>query len=469
MDKTTDRIDAVNSAYDRMLPVWELTNDLMGGARAMLDNCRKWLPQETMEPPDAYDTRVGRSVLFNAYKKGVKDLARKPFAKAVTVKGKETLGEKLSMLPDRMDSEGHNITQFCRLALDIAIHRGLCHILVDYPREGGSNLAEQRTLDTRPQFVALDPQSVIGWQYEVKPNGDKELIQLRILETTTKNNDYEEVEVEQIRVIYPDKWQTYVKTANSDKWVLDEEGPYTLGKIGLVTFYINKVGFMEGHSALEDLAYMNLGHYQSQSDHRNNLRFARSGLLFGKGMTDKDVDRDIAFGVNHAFLTTAKDADLKMVEHTGSAIKAGEEELRHLEEQMEVMGLEPLIIRSWGGETAMGKAIEESKGQCALQSWVRGLEGAMEGAFEIASEWAQEPLSDDFGLDIFDDFGLTIRSAEDLKTILRLRELGDLSRQTTLESVKGHGVLPEVFDPEAEGERIKEEGPDLTGDVGDYD
>jgi len=121
----------------------------------------------------------------------------------------------------------------------------------------------------------------------------------------------------------------------------------------------------------------------------------------------------------------------------------------------------PLTVRSWGNETAMGKAIDEGKGQCDLQSWVREEEGVLVEAYALAAEWSRVALPEGFGVDIYDDFGLLPRSAQDLDNLQKLRDRGDLSRRTILEASKLRGLLPENHDIDEELARIEEEGPDL--------
>jgi hypothetical protein len=228
-----------------------------------------------------------------------------------------------------------------------------------------------------------------------------------------------------------------------------------------VTIYFNRGGFMVSAPPLEDLAHLNLAHFQSQSDHRNNLRFARSGVIFAKGLGSDEVEKDIVWGVNHAFKTTSPDADMKFVEHSGKATQAGENELHHLEDQMEAMAKRPLIMRQWGNQTAMGKAIEEGKSQCELQAWVRAAEAGVTAAYRLAGEWVGQTLSEDFGIDIFDDFGLLAGSPGGLDNLFKMWTQGGLSLRTYLELLKARGELPGNFDVDQELDRIAQEGPAL--------
>lgn len=459
MAEMRDTVASTHPLYDTMLATWELVDDLMGGTAAMKAAGERWLPKEEGENARVYNARLARSVLYNGYKKTVQGLSRRPFAQPVSLVGE--LPESLAEMPKSIDSEGRGLHAFARELLKVAVNRGMAHVLVDYPAVHAGSLGEERQLGLRPRFALVDPIHLFNWQSQTV-NGRLELTQVRIRESSHgPDGEWGVKQTERVRVIEPDRFRLYEQVGDGD-WVMVEEGTMSLGRIALVTLYINSIGFMAASPALDDLAYLNLAHYQSQSDHRNNLRFARSGVVFIKGLTPKEMEQSIVWGVNHAVKTTNAAADMKVIEHSGSAVTAGENELRHLEEQMDAVGMGPLTVRSWGNETAMGKAIDEGKGQCDLQSWVRDAEVTLREAFELAAEWVGTELSDDFKVDIYDDFGLLPRSAQDLDNLQKLRDRGDLSRRTMLEGVKLRGLLPENHDIDDELSRIEEEGPDLS-------
>lgn len=457
-----DRVDQPNPEYKAMKDTWQLTDDLMGGTRAMKANAAKWLPQEEGEKPRAYRNRVARSVLFNAFRDTVVDLALRPVSKPVVIRGQDKLPEPLSLIADSVDDEQRNMTQFVYELLKIGAQRGLVHILVDYPPETAPTAQVERDLGIKPLFLVVDPESLIGWRYQRLPNGNKTLTQIRIREVAhLESGAYGVQTVERIRVVYPDRWELWQFDEETARYAIVSEGAYTLGKIGLVTIYLNRGGFMVSAPPLEDLAHLNLAHYQSQSDHRNNLRFTRSGVIFAKGLAPQDVEKDIVWGVNHSFKTTSPDADMKFVEHSGRATEAGENELRHLEDQMEAMSKRPLIMRQWGNQTAMGNAIEEGKSQCELQAWVRAAEAGVTQAYRLGAEWIGATLPEDFGVEIFDDFGLLAGSQSGLDNLFKMWSQGALSLRTYLELLKARGELPGNFDVEQELDRIQREGPPL--------
>jgi hypothetical protein len=467
MASSDEAVDVPNPEYTAMAGPWELIDDLLGGTPAMKAAGEKWLPKEEKEQPDIYQVRLQRSVLFERFSAAVDSLSGRPYAQRVKLLGGE-LPESLRFIDQGpIDDQGRDLTSFCHHATKIALERGLVHLLVDYPQvESRPNVGEERALELRPIFLVLDPKALIGWRSDKQLNGRRKLTQLRILETgMVAAGLYGTKQTRRVRVInetYWELWEWQAKTGQqSGGWVRIEDGTWSIGRITLVTVYFKQTGYMMGKSPLEPLAWLNLAHWQSMSDQRNCLRFARVGIKFVKGLDQAGMDEPILAGVNQAFKTTSANADMKIVEHSGAAIGAGESELRHLEEQMDVVAKGPLIVRASGDATATAKAIDEGKGQCELQSWVHRLEGGMTQSIRLAGEWRGETVPEDLQVDIHDDFGMLLRSDTDLEHIERARDRGDLDRRTYLEGFKLRGLLTETADIDQIVQAVEAEGPDL--------
>lgn len=89
---------------------------------------------------------------------------------------------------------------------------------------------------------------------------------------------------------------------------------------------------------LIDLAWLNLAHWQSASDQRHILHVARVPILFGRAL--QVADGEIEIGPNRLILADDPAAGLRFVEHFGTAIAAGRQDLVDLEDRMAVLGLD---------------------------------------------------------------------------------------------------------------------------------
>jgi hypothetical protein len=373
----------------------------------------------------------------------------------------------LQGIEDDVDLAGTNITQQARQVLEDAIDSGLTHLLVDYPTVGTElNLAEERELDLRPTFVHIKAEDLIGWRSAKGVNGEPILTQIRWRDNSIEpDGAYGDKVVERIRVMTTDAWEIWerkkVDGKKEPEYVLVAEGAHTFGGIPLATMYTNRTGFMTGRPALEPLGYINLAHYQSQSDHRNMLRFARIGILFLKGFSSQEVEEGIAISVNGTIETTNSDADGKYIEYEGKALEAGKSDLDELRRQAEVIGVQPMVDRA--NPTRIGQAIGESKNASVVQGWVRAEETLYEQAYEMGATWTGDPLPAGFAVDIFDDFGVKLDDHE-LDALLKSRALGDVSHQTFLRELQRRGVLSDKVVIEDEVQAAEDEtAGDLEG------
>ena len=449
--------DATSVAYDAMVPKWELIDDLMGGTQKMRDRGEKWLPKEPKEADPQYRTRLDRSFLFNGLRDTVEKLVAKPFSREVNVEGDDD--ERLSGIADDADRMGTNITSFASSLLTSAIKYGLVHVLVDFPQvPEGATLATERKDGLRPYFVQVDAPRLLGWKAEFL-NSRMVLTEARIHETRieTPDGSFADETVDYVRVYGIKGWELYKFDKNEKVLVKVDEGPHSFEGVPLVTIYIDqKAGLMAADPPLEDLAWLNIAHWQSQSDQRNILRFARIGILFGKGMEEEEM-KTFTIGPTKFFKTTSAEADLKYVEHTGKAIESGRQDLIDLEVKMELLGLQPMIASRSGTQTATGKAIDEGRTESAIQSWIRRLENGLVQCYEFAAQWVNGALPDDFSVDIFNDFGITLRGTTDQQTLKELATEGFITTETLLRELKRRGTLSDALDVTKEAELAETE------------
>ncbi|HBG77488.1 MAG TPA: hypothetical protein DDW84_01380 [Phycisphaerales bacterium] len=449
------------SAYNAMLLRWALIDDLLGGTIVMRAAGEKWLPKEPKEEVLSYDNRLNRSILFEAYGDTIDDLVSRPFSKPVSIQG--DLPERLAPMVDNCDGQGTDITQYARELFETCLNRGKTHILVDYPKTTQADgkkltLADEKKAGVRPVFVHIKPDNLIGWRTVQGTDGKPKLDQIRWKESHVEPDGvYGEKAVNTIRVYTATTWE--VHTAD-DKGVytLTEQGTHTYPNgIPLFTCYVNKTGFMTANPPLEGLAWLNLAHWQGYSDQKNLLRFIRFPLLFFKGLTQDELDKNVIIGPGRKYSSSNPEADAKYVEHTGAAADSGRQDLKDIEERMVMAGLDPLMTRS-GNQTATSQDIDESKSQSSVQSWVRAVELVLLNAFKAACLWTGDELPEDFKVDIYNDFGISVRATRDIDALIKARQAGELSRGTFLREIKRRAVLSETVDIEQEKKDIEAEG-----------
>ena len=110
--KTEDKVHVSSIEYDRMALNWPLLEDLLGGTSAMREARHNWLPREPRESHIAYENRLARSFLYNAFGDTVEKLVAKPFSRPVTVQG--DIPKPLDLIEKDVDMSGRDVTQLCR-------------------------------------------------------------------------------------------------------------------------------------------------------------------------------------------------------------------------------------------------------------------------------------------------------------------------------------------------------------------
>ena len=271
--------------------------------------------------------------------------------------------------------------------------------------------------------------------------------------------------VKRIRVINTDTFELWKFNEESKEYEKELDGAHTFDGIPLVTINLEPDGFMVASSPLLQLAWLNLAHWQSMSDQRNILRFSRVPILHGRGFTKEEAE-GIEIGPNAIINSDSPEASLVFVEHTGAAIKTGEEDLKRLEERMEVLGSQPTSGKSTI-VTATEKGIDEGRNMSTIQQWVRTLENGFEEAYGMAAKWVGVELPADFSVDVFSDFQVAIHTTEDATLLLKSCQASKISVETYLNELRRRGILSDMVDVKEEAERIRNLAPDLSAFMAD--
>jgi len=366
---------------------WELVDSLMGGTDAMRDAGTEYLPKYSLEDDELYAMRLKTSTLFNAYKKAVETNVGKITARPIQVEGGSPY---LNDFISNVDSTGRSLNEFGKDILRSGINHGISYILVDFPTDT-NGVTLENIKDVKPHFVDIKATQVMSIR-SARTRGSEELIYFKFSLTSTPTFDswdnHTDETVDQIREFAKQENEILfrVKEKQADSWVTVKEGVMKgLDFIPVVPMYGNRTSFMMGEPLLNDLAELNIRHWQSSSDQQWVLHFARSPILFLQGIDDRDENGNkiqINVGPNSVVSTDRSDADMKYVEHGGSAIDSGRMDLQDIEDQMAVMGLD-ISVDKTGSMTATGRAINAASADSILKSVALQLEETLTTALII--------------------------------------------------------------------------------------
>ncbi len=432
-----------SAAATLMAPRIALMDALMGGTEALRKAGETYLPRYEAESTKNYEYRRNRSVLLNIFKRSVSILVGKPFSKPVQIK--EDFPPELLPMVEDVDRNGNHLNTFARNVFQDALVNGLTHVLVEYPNVAAvapGTLADERALNAEPYFCHVPHKDIIA-AYAETINGVETLTQVRIKEQTTRTNGWEEQVIEQVRILYRDRWELWQK--NGKRWEMDDGGPNTLGFIPLLTFYAEREDFMVSRPPLTDLAHLNIAHYQSSSDQRNILTLTRFPLLAGRGLNDEEATVDI--GPNKLLTSASKDGEFYYVEHSGAAIAAGRVDLEDLKLEMSMIAVD--LTKRSGDITATEISTDTAQSTSLLQDLAMRFGDFLESCFLVAGQWKGIPPKRSGSVAVNSDFGLAA-SAADLTTLTQIRQMSEISHDRFVEELKRRNILSDDYDVAAD-------------------
>ncbi|MFB6402888.1 DUF4055 domain-containing protein [Pseudomonas putida] len=443
-------------AVDRMRGYWAIVDPLMGGTQAMRAAGKALLPQYPAEKDDAYAERLKLSTLLPAYAETVGNNTSRVFAEPLQLG--EDVPEPIKALCADIDLGGNDLNSWSVEWFREALAKGLCHALVEHQptRDPEGNKlyktkAEEEAAGVRPYAVIIKPGQVLGWRYE-----GSRLVQFRYLETVEEQDGEFGVKcVDQIRVLEPGRWRTYRKPDGSGEWVQSGQGATSLAFIPLVTFYTGRTGPLTAKPPLLELAYLNVKHWQSQSDQDNLLHVARVPLLFV--FTDDD---EFQLTISSTSATRIpKDGNAKYVEHTGAAITAGRDSLNDLVDDMRMAGAKLLQKDKQAVKTA-AQANEEAAQELSPLARLAGqFADCIAQLLQILADYGS--LGDGGRVEMRGNFDSDFAPEVSLPNLISMANSGKLSDETLYSEMQRRGVISDELDWSDELARIQEQGPAL--------
>nr|WP_279423329.1 phage terminase large subunit [Glaesserella parasuis] len=208
--------------------------------------------------------------------------------------------------------------------------------------------------------------------------------------------------------------------------------------------------FALGEPPLLELAYLNIKHWQSQSDQDNILNTARVPLL---GIfSDTEVNK---LQVGGSALHLPAGSQIAYIEHSGNAINAGQDSLKELESQMRVAGAK-LLDKTVLAMTDSQAKEEQGKEISLLRLYANKFEDALDLALEYVGLWLG---IDDVGkVEISGNIDDDLDPNASMDMVIKMQQAGTLSKQTVFNEAKRRGLISDNVEWEDEQARLNEEG-----------
>ena len=452
--------DTPSTGWDDMARRWKPLDVLLGGTLSMRDHADEYLPRHDKESYPKWERRRDRSVLLPKYDEALDTICAKPFSRPMSYEGE--LPPELLLTWNDMDQQGNDATTFTKAWFREGWHRGLVHILVDSPTVDIPNLKAQQDSGVRPYATIISARNLFAWRTKVIKGIGERLTHIRFYECALEPDGYGDREVKRIREFNSPtgmdtcSWKTFEEV--NGEWVVKETGEFEHpAGIPLATFYVDRRGPMLARPPLEQIGHLNIRHFQSDSEQQDLLQFARVGVWFARGWTEKELANGLTVGANRFVGTTNPDGSLEVVEHTGAAIEAGAKDIDRLEARMDGLVQEQLASQP-GDVKATAHALAAGKQQSRVGQSIMVANAVSRRVFDlVAGFYNGVKVPEKFRPRIFSDFVVSMLGGTDVPSILEMRVNRDLSRRTTFEELQRRSFLSDRVDADEEERRLAEE------------
>ena len=457
----TDSIDSRHPDYIADGTKMELVSDLLSGIGAMRARGDYLLPMEN-ESSSQYAIRKQRSTLNPGFTEAITAQTSKPFSKEVTIENYDSLSKEVKAMLKDLDGHGKTITELGKDIFAGCASYKDGYTFTDFVARGeideSTTLSDENISNTRTFSFFIPRTALFNWDFD----SEGEYSEVRF--KTSELRKIGKFGKDLVKIIYrwtKDSWEKYAEVSGDDcddkfiadsgsrNWELVQSGVNTLGKIPIESTDFGPVW------PNIDLAYTVLEHYQDNSDQKNIVRFSRTGLWYAAGFEDDELD-GFTVGSNKLISSADPDASLSVVEHSGSAVGIGREELAILERRIQALVLKPIVTRTSGDVTATEVIQTNANASSDIRAWGLITGKALTNVIKWIHVWLKEDMPEDVRVIVYDDYVIEGSSADN-DFLLQTFIAGGISHETFLSEIKRRGTIDNRINIEEEAKKADEE------------
>nr|DAK42636.1 MAG TPA: portal [Caudoviricetes sp.] len=432
----------------------KIIDDLLGGTATMRKAAQTYLFQMEMEEPDSYRKRLERSTLYPALSETLSQMTGRVFFNPIDV---ANVTETVQALFDDVDLVGNNLDVFASRWFYSALAYGCSFALIDFTRvEAVKSRAEEKALNARPYWVHIKPHQVLGIK-TARVNGKQAITQFRyVVNEQVEDGEFGVKTVKHVYVYEIGKVRKFSEAEGefrleSELLLTAQNRP--LDFVPVVPFITKRNGLTNAiEPPLMELAYLNVKHWQSQSDQDNITNIARVPLL---AIYSNDEVKQLSIGGSAIHLPI--DSSMQFVEHSGQAISSGVESLKDLEEQMKTAGAK-LLTKTALAMTDSQARDEAGKEISQLRLLANRFEDAIDLALEYTGHWLGIAKEQVGNVQISGNIENDLDPSTSMASVIQLRNAGVISNQSTFDEAKRRGLLADGLEWGTEQERLQSEG-----------
>jgi hypothetical protein len=457
--------DQPSGDYLAMKPYWDMVETILAGAEAMRKAGTKYLPQFPYESANNYDFRRSNAKFTNIYRDIVENLAAKPFTKEVALV--DGASQAIQSFIEDVDGRGNHLHVFSASLFFAGVNDAISWIFVDKaPVPERASLADEQRLGARPYWVLIPAKRLLAVRTAIV-DGAETIVHARIEECETVNDGYAEKTVRRIRELNRDPsavadgygparftlWEEQKADDGKVSWVNVGEGPIAIGVIALVPFITGRriEGSWRIVPPMQDAAYLQIEHYQQETNLKNTKQLTAFPMLSGNGVEPpRKADGTVeATPVGPSVVLYAppregrSPASWTFVEPAATSLRFLADDIKATEQQLRELGRQPLTAQT-GSLTVVTTAFAAQKGNSAIQAWCINLKDALENALKFTAKWLAD--TGEAEVSVHSDFAIDIESDQASTVLLAMRKNNDISREALINEAKRRDWLAPEYD-----------------------
>lgn len=278
-------VNTVHPLYASFAPIWKLTRDAVVGNPAIKAGGTTYLPADfATSDTDRYNVYKERAYFMGVTAQTQDSTLGMVFRKPAVVE----VPPQIEALSENIDGSGQSLDQVAKYSVQEVEEVGRIGYLADFSRaEGTLSRADEAALGVRPYMNTYTAESIINWKTDTI--GGKCILTLVVLkesiEDPASTDEFDHEFVDQYRVLrLRDGVYTQQLYDDANLATTEEETPKQSGRtLDHIPFYIagaNNNLPDPDMPMLYDIALVNIAHYQTTADHRENL-FVHGQLTMG--------------------------------------------------------------------------------------------------------------------------------------------------------------------------------------------
>ena len=375
--------------YSLALNRWQLVRDCIEGQEAVKNNTTGYLPATfATDEAERYQQYLERAYFMGVTGRTHAALLGMVFRKQPKYK----LPPAVEALIEDIDGSGQSLEQMSKALVGDLLAVGRYGLLVDYPTaDEGIDAETERRLGLRPTIAAYSAESIINWRWDgIK--GRKQLTLVVLAEEVPRNLDEFAHDFDTVYRVLRLRDGVYTQTVYDaqGQQIIEEYTPRMAGGATFDRIPFHIAGSTNNYpepdvAPLVDMAHLNIAHYQSTAELKENQFFSAQGTLHldvGEMSTDEFQSLNpngVIVGRRTGIITSGGgSATLLQGDSRQADILAT---MAHEEQQMVAIGAR-LVQRGGQAETAEASRINASAESSTLDSLVNNGSEAIEGALE---------------------------------------------------------------------------------------